>query len=348
MNSFCKIALFLIAAVLGACNNGKQEIVYGKSFAETKALAAAAGKPFCIVLSRPDCPPCSDYVRTLNSDENELSKLAVFNIVDTSKPENEWYPMWLATASWPSTCIFSPDSKLTAVVSGVAQQCISCIENVLRGETECASYFYSKHYDSYGDVFAALNDILQCKLRLDAGENIEPEISLTTDKMAYPYNLYLKSLNAHNNGDEATAKASAEKQLSFNDAFGIRLYGGIMAEAKKIIDPTYSPETDALLAVEKQIRLVGCTWGEARPFSIEITNAGKSRLQILDIMTSCSCVSLVSGKTHSVEPGKSLKIDFEFKGDREGEVFREVSFASNGANPIETVEITATVLKPKE
>jgi len=56
----------------------------------------------------------------------------------------------------------------------------------------------------------------------------------------------------------------------------------------------------------------------------------------------------VSGKTHSVEPGQSLKIDFEFKGDREGEVFREVTFASNGANPIETVEITATVLKPKE
>ncbi|MDR1743431.1 MAG: hypothetical protein LBR48_06370, partial [Dysgonamonadaceae bacterium] len=100
----------------------------------------------------------------------------------------------------------------------VAQQCISCIENALRGETECASYFYFKHYDSYGDVFAALNDILQCKLRLDAGENIEPEISQTTDKMAYPYNLYLKFLNARKQNDNKTTKSLAAQILNFTGA----------------------------------------------------------------------------------------------------------------------------------
>jgi hypothetical protein len=348
MKNSLYIALSLLAAALCACNNRKSEVYFGKSFAEIKELAATVGKPFCIVLSMPDCPPCSDYVRILSSGESNLSQQAIFDIVDTSKPENEWYPMWLSTAGWPATCIFSPDGNLQAVVSGIAKQCTSCMENVLKGETECASYFYSKHYDFYGDAFSALNSVLQCKLHLDAGENIEPEISQTMDKVVYPYNIYLKCQNARKNGDDEVAKILAEQLLKFNDTYSLRLYGNILSDAKTVINPDYRPETDAVLTVEKKIRLDGCELNVARPFSIEVANTGKSELQILDIMPSCSCVSLVSGKTYSVAPGKSVKINFEFKGDHEGEVFREIIFASNGAVPLETVELTATVSKTKD
>jgi hypothetical protein len=341
------LLLFLLVVALCACSNQKTEVLFGKSITEMKELVAKSGKPFCIVISRSDCSLCSDYVRVLSGGKSGLTGKAIFNVVDITKPENEWYPMWLASMASPATCIFSAKGDLQAVVSGKAEQCITCIGNVLKGEPECAFYLYSKHYEVNGDVFPVLNTILQCKLRFDAGDDIEPEISQTPDKIVYPYNIYLKCLNAKKNGDEEAAKAMAEHLLKFGDAYNIHLYKKIFAEAKTIVNPDYSPENDAVLTVEKKIRLEDCVLNVARLFSIEVENTGKSELRILDITASCSCVSLVSGKTHTVAPDKSVKIDFEFRGDREGEIFREIFFTSNGVNPQETVELTATVSKTK-
>jgi hypothetical protein len=343
-----EIFIFITSVfVLVSCNRHNTEILYGKSFGEMKELAAKENKPFCIVLGNADCPPCSLYIENLSNKNKQLTASSFFNIVDVSKSENEWFRQWISSAATPATCIFSSNGELKAVVSGAAAQCMDCIRSVLKGDAECSGYLYSKHFQSYNNGIPTLNTVLQCKLRLEKGENIEPEITETLNNIVYPYNIYLKCLNAKKTGDSEQAVALAEWLLTFHDTFNLRMYGKLFTEAKYIINPDYKPENDAILAVQKEMHLNDCLLNVPHPFTITVKNEGSATLSIHDISTSCSCVSLKGSKQYTIEPEKSEEIAFEFTADHEGEILREITIASNAVNAIEMVTVTAMVIKQK-
>jgi len=344
------VLLFLLLAMLmvSCKRQSAAEILYEKSFDDMKTLAGKANKPFCVVLSNTDCPPCSIYVNNLNDTHAQLCADALFDVVDVTQDENRWWQQWLNCSGLPTTVIFTPSGKLSAVVSGAADKCFDCIRSVLKGEPACAAYLYTRQFQSSGDLFPALDAVLNCKFRLEQGENIDEAISNTFDQIVYPYNIYLKCLNEQKQGNHEMVVALAKKLLHFDDAYNVRMYDNLLNEVRLIIDPEYSnPENRAVLAVEKELKLDGCYPNAPVKFKITVKNEGQAPLEISDITVSCSCVKLKSEKKHTIAAGKSADIDFEFTAEHEGVFYREISFVSNDIRAIKTVKMTANVLKQK-
>lgn len=333
---------FFIISVL-ACRKEPTEVFYNQTIEYMKNLAGKENKLFCIVVSNTDCPPCTNYLEILGDQYRHLREKAIFNVVDVSLPENQWYRQWICSAATPTTCIFSPKGVLQAIVSGTAKQCLDCIESSIDGNTDCAGYLYSKRYQAADDVIPALNSILECKLKMDEGDNISEEIMPSLSRIQYPYNFYLKCLAEQQNGNRKEAVYWAKELLRFDDVYYLRLYGELYSWAKQIIDPDYDPTQVAVLSVEKELVLDGCAVNQPKLFSITVSNTGVSPLEITDISLSCSCLKLLGGKAHSIAPGKSESIEFVFTADTGGKLYREIAFVSNAGNALETVSITAIV-----
>ena len=97
------------------------------------------------------------------------------------------------------------------------------------------------------------------------------------------------------------------------------------------------------MSVVSELRLENCKLGQEQPFSLTLTNTGKSSLSVYDMRLSCTCVKLQSERTLTLQPGQSVKVDFLFIPDAQGEIFREIVFVSNGANGMERVTVVANV-----
>jgi hypothetical protein len=340
---FLKLLLVsvLIIFTFSSCKKEKMAILYDKDFEYVKGLAEKANKPFCIVISNADCPPCTSFIEKLEGQSNNPTDKAIFNIVNVSLPENKWYQQWICSVATPTTCIFSPQGELKAIVSGSKELCLDCIDSSIGGDTACSGHLYKSRFQSNVEPIPALNMVLECKLKFDKGEDITEELMHSFSRVQYPYNVYLYCMNAVRL-EKSDAAADAAKMLTqFNDAFYYNLYGDLYVQTKSIANPDYSPDIDAILTVDKNLVLENCLVGQAKPFSITLTNTGKMPLSLYDITLSCSCVNLLSSKKQTINPGQSQKIDFELKAESKGELFREITFTSNAVNPIETVELTA-------
>jgi hypothetical protein len=343
---FLRTVYFSYLVIVGcfyACQKEPADLLYNQTMEQMRDLAREENKSFCIVLSNTDCPPCTSYIQELESRYKSLKKKAIFNIVNVSLSENQWYPQWICSMTTPTTCIFSPAGELQAIVSGAAKQCMDCIESSLNGKPACAGYFYSKYYQSQGDVIPVLNAVLESKLALDRGEYIGDKIAETFPQIQYPYTIYLKCISEQQQGNREEAARRAAQFLQFNSAYYYRLYGDLHSQARYILDPNYDPAQNAVLSVDKKRVLENCTLKQAQPFDITVLNTGMKTLEINDITLSCSCLKLLDGKKHSIDPGKSKSIGFEFTADAQGTLYREITLVSNASKALETVEITAIV-----
>jgi hypothetical protein len=155
----------ILSSFFISCKTGNDRVVilYGQELEQVKEIAKKANKPFCIVLSRPDCPPCEHFVQELGDRYENLTSKAIFNIINVSQPEHQWYLHWLCLGASPTTLVFSPKGELKAVVSGVKAAAVQCIESSILGDVECAEYFFEKHFSARGDVMQTLNALLSCK-----------------------------------------------------------------------------------------------------------------------------------------------------------------------------------------
>jgi len=342
---FFAIAI-VICGSFYSCKNERSLILYDKEFKTVEDIAKKQNKVFCIVLTRPDCPPCEVYIQNLGERYNLLAPKAVFNIVNVSLPENQWYQHWICSGASPTTCIFSPEGQLIAVVSGVKASAMQCIESAIVDDAACSTYFYEKHYPEKSDAIPMLNALLSCKWQLDRGEDISFEIQAYLGKKAYPYPVYLKCLNEEKQGRHEEAVYWAKRLLTQafgSDMYYSRVYNNIYGEMKSILDPGYTPDTDAVLSVVNELRLDSCPLHQPVSFNLELTNTGKSPLTIRDIGLSCDCIKLLSENTLSLMPGESKKVYFTFTSETQGEVYRDITLFSDAINSIEMVQVVAVV-----
>lgn len=336
----------LIISTLCVCSSCKNDaiIVYDYSLEQTKEVAASEGKDFCIVLSHPGCPPCASFIENLEKRQNKhLTGKVIFNVVDVSQPENKWYSHWLCTGAFPTTCVFSPEGKLKAVVSGVTKVGMQCIESAVDGNAKCADYLYEKHYPIDGNYLELLNNLLICKHDLAHGKDIGEAIDACLRQSDSPYPVYLKSLNEKNQGRQEEAARCAKRMLEFEENYYSYVYDDLYQEAKYIANPDYKPEEDAILSVVEEIRLTDCLVDEPVHFKVQVTNSGKFPLLVRDIQTSCSCLKLSSIPRFRLKPGESADIDAIFTGEAKGEVYREIMIFSDAAQSLRRVMIRADV-----
>ncbi len=347
LNKYYKIfALIVVGVMLYSCKNtGKKELVilYDYSLEEVKTMAEQEDKAFCIVMSRPDCPPCVHYVQNLGELYRDMATTVIFNIVDISLPENKWYQQWLCSDANPTTCVFSRDGHLTAVVSGGLMPSFNCIKSSILGNSQCAAYFYEKNFPAKSGAIAMLNTLLSCKLKLEDGEDISNEIETCLGKKSYPYSVFLKYLNEEKQGRHEEAVYWAKQFLSFNNRIYNHVYGDLYAPIKKFVNPNYTPADDAVLSVVNEVRLERCQVNVPLRFSIKISNTGKSPMFLYDIGTSCDCIKLISASEQTLMPQETKIVDFEFTADTQGELSREITFISNATNSMEKIQVLAKV-----
>lgn len=336
---------FIFSSLFFSCKPTSKELAvfYDKPFTEIETLAKQEEKLFCIVLSRPDCPPCGSFIQSLGERYGHLASKVMFNVVDVSLSEHQWYPQWLCTGAFPTTCVFSAGGVLKAVIPGSVTSSKQCIESVISGDVKCANYFTNPVFPmSNENSLTALNALLSCKQNLDRGNDISDEIQPLLEQNAYPYCLFLKLSNEERQGRHEEAVYWAERMISPVNPYYSFVYDALYHEAKVIINPNYAAEASELSVVD-ELTLDGCRYKESKPFSLTLTNKGKSPLCVRDISVSCTCLKLLSEKQLTLEPGKSARVDLMFTPDVRGDVFREVVFFSDAKNSMQRVRVLAVV-----
>ncbi len=336
----------VISIILASCGN-KAIVVYNRSLEEVAEQAREEGRDyFFVVMSKSDCPPCTEYTNNLHHKRNRhIFGKSIINIVDLSQSDNLWYSHWLCSSAFPTTCIFSADGKLEAIISGGSGVAMKCIESSITGKTECANDLYQKHYPvAGGHHIAILNELLACKRGLDKGEDMGELLDNILGKTNYPYPTYLKALNEDMHGRRDEAIYYAEEVLAYDNLYYYYVYDDIYRKTKYIINPDYTPQDDGMLVMAEEILLDDCKVGEPRGVAIHVENAGKFPTFIRDIQTSCTCVELLGPKQYRLNPGESVDIEVEFKGEAKGEVYREVMFFSNSSEPLKRVALRAKVV----
>lgn len=339
------VFMVIAACFFSSCRKDADAVIfYDQTFEQIKENAAAEGKDFIIILSRTNCPPCVDYVKNLNSRMNKsLYGKVIFNVVDSSLPENQWYSHWLCTGAYPTTCVFSPKGELKAVVSGMTSPVMQCIESAVGGDTKCGDYFYDKRYHVKGNHLSLLNKLLICKHDLENGKDISDAIDACLRQTDSPYPVYLKCVNEKNQGRDEEAARYAKRLFEYDETYYTYVYEDLFLQAKYIVNPDYKPEDDALLSVVEEVQLDNCEVNEPRYFSVQVTNSGKFPLLIRNIQTSCSCMKLLSPTRMRLKPGESVNIEAEFTSETMGEFYREIIIFSDAAQSLKRVAIKAQV-----
>ena len=116
------------------------------------------------------------------------------------------------------------DGKLKGVVAGASRAAMECLKSVRDGNAKCADYFYSTKYPVSGSHIAMLNNLLECKLRLDKGEDVSTALDDVLKKADYPYPVYLKMLNEEKHGRHEEAVRLAERLLQYTETHYFYVY----------------------------------------------------------------------------------------------------------------------------
>ncbi len=301
---------------------------YGLSFDEVKALAQKENRPFCIVLSKGDCPPCA----ILHDELQRFKRKAVINIINTSSPGNRWYEQWVGTVTSPLTCIFSASGELMAIVTGATGKSLECIEQSIDGQPACSDFMFRTAFTS-GDnmqTFKTMDKILNARQAMQKGEDMGNSLEQILSELQYPYAVYLQYANSKKQGKEEEAIYYAKQLLTFNQPQYLVLYKDMYIEAKKTIDPGFDPALEGKLQIESdKIELNDCKVNVAKPFRVKLTNAGKKELKISDITVSCTCVKITGDKQHVLMPSESVEVDFMFTADYKGDITRHINIVTD-------------------
>ncbi len=336
---------FLFTGLFFSCQPTPKDltILYDQTLEETKKLAKQDNKVICVVLTKPDCPSCSGFVQNLGERYGHLASKVIFNIVDVSLPENQWYPQWLCTGAFPTTCVFSANGELQAAIIGAAAACQQCVASAIAGDFKCARFFENPQFPAKGEQgVAMLNGLLFCKQNLEQSQDISTDIEPFLEYNRYPYSLFLKFLNEEKQGRHEDAVYWAKQMLALESPYYNFVYDTLYKQARSLVNPNYMNES-GVLSVVKELKLDGCKYKEAKPFSLTLKNTGQSPLSIRNIAVSCTCLKLLSAKQQTLQPGQSVKVDLVFTPDVRGDVFREVTFFSDAVNSLEKVGVFALV-----
>jgi hypothetical protein len=310
-------------------------------------LARKEKKLLCIVLLDSTFKASGIYEQRLSDKYKPLTTKAIFNMVDVNDRSNNWYREWLYPVTLPVTCIFDFSSDTLAlidVIPGAAHDCFEGIGQCISKRRASELRYINKFSLEKNVILPALGSVFRCRTELDNHSNISREIEKSLEVIQYPYNWYLKALNAHEQGDNTTAITAGNKMLAYDSSDDIELYSDLYQEIKSIIDKDYKVEYEpALTFPTDSIVLENCRLNVRKPFGIQFKNTGRHVLKITDIVLSCDCITLKGRKKFDINPQDVVDVEFEFQADMQGEVERDITVYSNGLLPIRKIQIKAFV-----
>lgn len=346
MKQYIKLfILFLICDLSTSCKKTENHILTNCDFAKVKAIASEKKLPFCIVFNDSLSLISSEYIGVIKTYQTPINS-AIYNFVNINLENNKWYTKLFSPQIYPVTCVFSPLGQLIDLIPGSSKESFAYIAKVINTMCPCAEFHYNQQYDKdKAEIINFTNRAIAIKLKVDSGHYIAAEIDSLFQAAKNPYILYLKLQNQLQFNKISEAKETAKKLLLFDSAQYLFEYYDEFMEANQLLDSTYNYKTAPLIeSVSDKIELSECYLNHKYNLDINIINKGEKPLKISDILTSCSCIKLISATNHIVNSGKSLILKIEFTPDTTGKLFREIYIASNSIDtPIYVVSINATV-----
>jgi hypothetical protein len=273
-----------------------------------------------------------------------LTGKAIYDIIDINSHENEWYIRWLYPVSIPLTCIFSADGTLMDLIPGAAKETFLytdlALEKMVTTDYHCPNRFQL----SKTELVFAMNDVLQAKIKLDNNENASPLIDSAITKVKYPYSLFIKLQNESKLHDTLNMYNTISELFSTDDPYSLIHYAEEFTAAKKIMNPEYDINQEPFLEATPAIVKIGnCKYKEHKIFYITLKNTGKRTIKILDVDTSCSCVTNLGEKKYEIAASDFIQLPFGFTAEQKGEIERGCYFVSDARNLVVNVKILATV-----
>jgi hypothetical protein len=333
--------------VLLSCGKKEAHLYHGQDINDMIEVAHREKQLLCIVLLDSTYGSSNIYRQRLSEKYTDITANAVFNMVDVNIPTNKWYREWLYPVSLPATCIFDLSSdtlKLMDIIPGATHECFDAIDQCIKKRKPSSLRYINRFSPEKEVIIPVLGKIFRCKIGVDSHADMSREIEETLETVQYPYNWYLKALNAHEQGNDSVAVFSGNKMLAFDSIEDIELYSGLYSEVRDIIDKNYDVKNEPVLILDRyHVNLGNCELNVPKTFGIRFTNTGKRPLEIKNIVLSCGCVSLKHANKFSISPQDSVTVNFEFSADTQGDVEREVKVYSNGTVPVEKIKITAYV-----
>lgn len=332
---------------------GKSNIYHNISYNEITQIAWNEQKPFCIVVVNDSSQQVlSKYLST--SKNHHIDKKAIINVITTyNHPESNWYKQWLCSGNAITSCLFSPNGKLQAVIEGNSIYSLKFIDDILKGDTSNIDFGYRPLFEDdldKVDKINFLNKVLECKVLGEQNQDVEVDLDSTLRVTRYPYNVYLKLLTEKAKNDQESVTRWANELLNLdNRVYYNKLYPDLFEYAIREVDPNYALSDFPVLSINKnEVKLAVNRLHEPIPFHIIVSNIGKGDLVIKAIETSCQCVKILSSNIPVIKSGKSYEILFQFIPDTEKERIQKVNILSNAKNKIETITIRANGIEDRK
>lgn len=235
----------------------------------------------------------------------------------------------------PVTCVFDiSNNKMIDLFSGISQESLLYTKQCLKTQKVVDEYHYNQLYknrkckfiDGCNMLFTMLLDSSRCS---DWG--LFDSIFEFTQN---PYLLHLKMKMQLQRLDTVSAVASATEFLRFSKAEYLCRFHDEFVLANQLVNPMYNMCTGPKIEIKQDTLFFdNCKVGRKENERVKLTNVGKMPLRIVDVGTSCSCVSLLDNlKGRIIEPGESLDVQVQFNPDSKGDIYREIYFFSNAIN----------------
>ena len=328
------IFIFIIHCSLTSCNYRKSQILKESSFEKVLQIAKLKDKPFCIVLTDSAQRLSSEYLESLKHDYEYLTKKAVFNIVDISSKESEWYLKTLNPVSFPLTCIFSKEGQLIDLIPGAAKESFLYTDQALTHK-EITEYHWPNRFNRNKEsVVPFLAQAINFANQINKGIYNWKNYASLSDSLHEPYINYLLLRAAFLSKDSTFAIISAQRLVAMESSITLEQYKNEFIEAKKVLNPNFDiAKMPGIRTNKEKIRLSGLKVGQSVPVDIILFNDGEDLLKIEKINMSCTCVHLKGPDEQIIIQGKKSYIArFYFTPEDKGEVSRDIFIASNAFN----------------
>lgn len=332
----------LIIVCLLSCQN-KDTVVYDVPI----PVMQESENSFCVVLHD-----------SLYNPQNYIDKVKAFaekdfvlDFINTDRSVNRWYLKLLRPHILPITCVFKKNGDLLDIIPGDSKEAILYTESTLINEQMNFDYHYNQKYGEEKKVIVSLYDaLIKYRLQIEKyEENRRHEIEepIITDSLVYPYSLVLKMKHKMLVGDTLSAESVAREIEESISSENIYTYYDDLFEARHVLDSSYNESSAPKIVLDSLSFSLGQCHKDAMITRVlRIENKGKNVLNILKILTSCSCVELLQDiEGYKVYPDEELLVGIRFVPDRMGVLEREIYILSDSyEQPLLVVPIKCNVI----
>lgn len=328
------------------CSCQKQTIIYyNVSYEDMCNIGKKNARSFCIILydSTSFGPDnyMDKYIQSVSKSRNLIA-----DFVEFRSEKNDWYVKLFRPDILPLTCIFNQQGVLVDLIPGSSMESMKYVSlGIEQGNPTGEFHFNGLYGNEKTDRIMLFRKIIRIKQSIESGKNVVESIDSLSGE-TYPYLLYFKLISQIQQKDSTGARKTAEALLEYDSAGDLVTYEDELFYAHQILDPGYNSRSAPRIRIAKDtILLDSCKIGEAIPVILKVDNTGQHTLEISDIITSCSCIDLMSDmKEYSIYPEEHAMIGFNFIPDRAGEMQRDIYITSNAyKKPLSHIAIKAYV-----